>query len=533
MISYIPIPYSLLKIKPDSRLTGNTYSSIIKALYSTRRPLKERVSHTNTSKYNGDIHLQMVNPITYEIMFDGDNKKTTPTFCFGVPGDVSQYIKQRIQGILPQSTLTFEEDYSNMFLQSYMYEYKYTKDNMLSLKTGENNFLQSILDLKNTILKGEKILFQIQMLPIGDTWKTFNDDKWDKVRDGKDVTVKGKAAERFFDGIYKQVQDILQVCDSIMGCEIKDDKKIESSKIGVSQFSTSSRNKKSDDGFMTTIHLFVKCKDKLRANMYATTVETSLRELEEDNRLVCGKGKLIDKVKRGLSIKGKFLGNIMSGKELASLVNIPNQKLQREFKIDSINMRQINAPKECVDSGSGIRLGTLEIHGETKPIYMPKDRDILAMPYWLLCGMGGGKTTALLNRANDIVMAKQGLIDINYTSKCELAYAIKDIHKDHIIINMADIDNIPAFMFPEVKIYDTDTPHDRKRKAGNCGNEIEYFINCVTCDTSEKFTTRMGQYLICAAKIVFIYNGMRVKTVFDILEDKNIRDIWIKKAIDC
>lgn len=540
IISYTPVNYNLLKIKPDRSLSGNVYSNIIKSIFSTRKPIKERVEQTPISKLNANVRVHMNNPITYEIMFDGDDKKTTPIFSFGIPEDCTTYMKQRIQGILPQSTLTFEEDYADNFSNAYVVEYNYVKDSMLSLKVTENNFLQAMLSLKNDIQSGEKILFQVEMLPISDMWKSFQDDKWDKMRNGKDVATKKGAIDKTIDSAHKELLNILNLADMVVGYDSpKKSSKSEDAKdkkergaSSVSTYSSASKGKKNDDGFSVRIRAYIICKGKMVAKSYATTIETAMRELEEDNRLVMGNMKQ-GNVKRGLSVKSMIpVGrNIMSGKELASIVNIPNQKLQREFKIDSINTRQISAPKECRDNSSGIRIGTMEIFAERMEIFYPSLRDILAMPRWLLCGMGGGKTTALLNQAIDIMKAKQGLIDINYTSKCELAYALKDVDSKHVIINFADINNIPSFMFPEVKILSTDTAHDRKRKAGNCGNEIEYFINCVTADGGEKFTPRMGQYLICAAKIVFIYNGMKVKTVFDIIEDGDIRDEWINKAI--
>lgn len=529
---YNPIKYDLIKIKPDSKLTGTFYDTIIKAIYSTRKPLIERISHKCTSKYNGEIQVNLTQPITYEIMFDGANKKVTPTICFGIPENHSQYLKQRIQGILPQSTLTFESDYLETFTGSYMCEYSYAKNSMLSLKIKDNNFLQAILQLKNEIQKDERILFQVVMNPIGNSWKTFQDDKWDKIREGKDVTKKHGGVTRAFDAVYDELQNVLELADSVMGVESPKRDLVAKDRVKITDFSSASKTKKSDDGFQVEIKAYFICKSKIKARTYATTIETAMRELEEDNRLVMGKIALQKgKIDRSISIN-PFNRNIMSGKELASIVNIPNQRQQREFKMEFVNTKQVDVPKECINVKNGVRIGLMELYGETFFAYFPNDKNFLAMPKFYLAGMGSGKSTALLNYANDVVESGQPLIDINFVSKCELAYAIKDMHPQHIIVDMSDENKLPALMLPEVVILDTDTPFQRKRKACDCATEIEYFINSITSTGTEDISTMMAQYLYCAAQIVFIYNNMSIRYAFDILDDKNVRDKWIDKAIE-
>ncbi|MEG0086546.1 MAG: hypothetical protein RR817_08740 [Niameybacter sp.] len=488
------------------------------------------------SKYNKQVNMQLDNPITYEIMFDGDDKKKTPLICFGIPQDKSLYLKQRIQGVLPGSTLTFEEDYAHYFDNAYVVEYNYTKDSMLSLKIKDNNFLQSMLNLKNEIQKGEKILFQVKMTPISNLWKSFQDEKWDKIRAGKDVATKTNPLEKTFEVLNNAVNDVLSIVDEVMeykptGKEVRSEAK--ELGVNISNYSSASKGKKSNDGFNVEIKAYIVTSSKMAARTHATTIETAMRELEEDNRLAMGSVKR-GYVKRGIGPKdlipiGKML---MSSKELASVVNIPNQRLQREFKFDSVNTRQVSAPPECLDSKGGIRSGILEIHGEEKYTYFPKDKNFLAMPKFFFAGMGSGKTTALLNYSNDVLNTGQSLIDINFVNECEIAYALREMHPGHIVINLADENNLPSLMLPEIRILETDSISEKKKKAGNCANEIEYFINSITSSGTGNISTRMGQYLICAAKIVFIYNGMKIRTAFDILDDKGVRDLWIKKAIE-
>ena len=193
-ISYEKINYKLLKIKPDSRLTKNSYEELINIFHSTYQPLFNRLQNFKytTSKNNGYFSIENNHPISYEVLFVGDNIKQSPTFYFGIPYTLDQYLKQRIQTTFPNSTLTFENDsllnlIDTQFKDSYTYEFFYVKNNILSIKTGENRFFESLLTIKNSIQKGDCILFQVELTPIGDYWKSFNEDKWNEIRNGNDV----------------------------------------------------------------------------------------------------------------------------------------------------------------------------------------------------------------------------------------------------------------------------------------------------------------------------------------------------------
>ena len=86
-ISYEKINYKLLKIKPDSRLTKNSYEELINIFHSTYQPFINRLQNFKytTSKNNGYYSIENNHPISYEVLFDGDNIKQSPTFYFGIP----------------------------------------------------------------------------------------------------------------------------------------------------------------------------------------------------------------------------------------------------------------------------------------------------------------------------------------------------------------------------------------------------------------------------------------------------------------
>lgn len=532
---YKSVDYKLLKIKPDSRLTGTFYDSIIQAIYSTHKDFFERVSLERTGKLNCDVNIHMNNPITYEIMYDGDNKKTTPTIYFGIPENHATYMKQRIQGILPQSTLTFEDDYSDQFQDCYMCEYNYEKDSMLSLKIKDNNFLQAMLNLKNDIQKGEKILFQVEMTPISDMWKTFQDDKWDKVRKGKDAATKTVVVVKCFDMADNAVNEVLSVADDIMGVSNISSKKDSIDKkekaMNMAAYTGSSKTKKGSDGFSVRIRAYFVCKSKLMAKTYATTIETAMRELEEDNRLVMGTMKT-KSVTRGVSVK-TFIPvgrNVMSAKELASIVNIPNHKLQREFKIDSVNMKVSEPPKECLDT-NWVRMGTYENHGVINNVYFPKTKRNMCLTMLYITLMGGGKTSAVLNHMVDTVNVGNGIFVIDHIDDCPTTKALIDIFGSKMKYkDMSDNNSVFGLCYPEVFIEPTDDAETRLDKANDIAYEVEYFINNIAVN-SEPITEIMSSYLFSACKVVFIHNYKTINDFHMVLINKKIRDEYIDLAI--
>lgn len=491
-------------------------------------------------KFHLSTKLYLNHPITYEIYYDGDDKKNTPAIFFGIPQNHASYIKQRVQGVLPESTLTFEEDYKSHFQDCYVCEYIYEKDSMLSLKIKDNNFLQSMLNIKNDIQKGEKILFQVEMTPIGGWWKEFQDEKWDKVRKGKDVTTRGDLLFRVLDGANKVVDDTLSILDEVMEYKPqktsrrdfdKDDDEKKRKNTSVSQYSTSSKTKKNNDAFIVRVRAYISCRSRLLASAYATTIETAMRDLEEDNRLVARKVRK-GKLTRGNVDLAKFNPttiNIMSSKEVASIINIPNKKLQRQFNMSSIKVKQIAAPKQMCKGK--VLLGHLKKHGKTIGVFLSEDRDLTCLPLFLLTKMGGGKTTFFLSLCNDAINAGHGLVLFDYIGDNELSVALQEIHPNKCkIIKFSELKDLCTIAFPEIEVLDADSPYDRKKKANTLAKEVKYLINSMAHDT-EDISRIMSLYLTSACKIVFCQPKQTLLNVYEALVDGDIRKKYIDRAI--
>lgn len=517
--------YDILQIIPDSRLNKNTYENIINAIYSTYNSFLKRIYKDEDEV----LYYHKQQPISYEILFDGSKKTTTPNFYFSIPQYCSEYLKQRIQAIIPHSTLIFVDDYSRQFDNSYVCKYNYEKDSILSLNTKDNNFLEALLSIKNDLLKEEKILLQIQMTPLSDMWKGFHNDKWDKIRQGKDIITKTSLIIKIFDWIDSFIQEVFEILDKIM--EYKDitkkDLEKKEKKLLLSNFSSASRQKINNDGFAVTIKNHVQCKDELKALAYNKSIEVAMRELEEDNRLI------MSKIKKG-NIERKYNPfelhkNIMSTKELASIVNLPNGLLQRRFNIKNIRIKQINAPKECFNGG--IRIGTIKIYGETKNVFFPKDKNNFSRPNVLYSGMGAGKSTAILNMCCDAIDNNISVIMLDYIKNCEMGKNLAKLRPKTHVINLASNDINMYAGFPEIPILDTDTIEQRLNKANTISYEMKYLLNAMATD-AEPMTRRMSKYLQSATRLVFCHKNATIQQVIDVLEFPDIRAKYIEKTIN-
>lgn len=532
IVTYDKPEYKLLKMKLDSRLNGTGYDSIINVLHSIYKVPFQRFSHNSQGK-NGVISIEQAKSITYEVLFDGDNVKATPYFYFGIPEEVSNYVKQRIQANLPTSTLTFEDDkmqqaIDEMFSDCYVYEYHYAKRDILSLKVKENSLLENILSFKNDMSKGEGLLLQIEMKPVGDYWKQSNSEAWDKIRKGVDVT--GKRG--IYNGLVSIVGDVteslLQFGDELLEIKSEDNSCATSSKeISVSKFSTASRQKSNSNGFKVCIRLYVIGCEEIKAKSYGTALQTALMEVEEDggNNLIMKQIKGTKPLERGRVI-GKF--DLMSSKEVASLVNLPNQKLQSRFGIPNVKTKQIQAPKQM--KKGDIKVGNLTLHGETVPIYLPHDRDLTCLPLFLITKMGGGKTTFLLNLCNDAIKAKHGLVLFDYIKDCQTAKSLLKMHPECLVLKFEDLTKLCTFAFPEVAILPTDDVMGRKIKANTVSKEVKFLLNSMASDT-QPMTRIMSEYLTSACKVVFVYEKQTLYNVYQVLTDEDVRESYITNCV--
>lgn len=513
-------PYRVIEVQVDSRMRDKEkgYPEIPNLIHSLMKDVRKRVVFDK----NGVIY-KACQPVSFEILYNS-NKEIS--FNFAVNELDSLYFKSRLEAILPNSTVIFRDDYLDEFKGSPVYNFHYKKHFMLSLNP-KMSPIQSLLAIKKDLKGEEKLLIQTLIMPVGDMWQDECRDNWKKVREGTDVTT----GTGFVGSVFNQLDDMAnwfcELIDEILEAKIKTEVAATGVKNKVyDDTRTESRTKHNNDGFKIDIRSFIKTNDIPQDNSIASSIETCYKEMSYDNELVKGKRKIAKKVERKMPIR--FNPTIMSALELTSLVKLPDVSLQRRFGVKAIKINQVNPPKDCLEGD--VKLGELKLFGKDTNIYLPRHRDVGCLPFIILTKMGGGKTTLLLNMARDTVDAGDGLIVFDYIRDCQLSKALIKMYPDINIIKFDDPDNLDNFSFPEVEIDESWSVSKRLETANIIFGEVKLLVNSMATDSNE-MTRPMSRYLSAACNMVFIHKDKTLLDLLDVLEDKDIRDLYIRLAI--
>jgi hypothetical protein len=510
-------PYRILEVIVDNRMKDKSYTDLVNIIHSTMKDIKKRI----VTNKDGIVYTKC-QPICFEILYSSSKEIT---FNFAINELDSLYFKNRLQTILPNATLTFRDDYIDEFKDSSVYKYEYNKHYMLSLNT-KLSPIQSLLAIKKDLNDNEKILLQTMILPIDSGWKDGCYNNWTKMRKGCDVT-NNNFLIALLDGVSDFINGCVSILDDIIEISPKSEKStFTTAKKLMNEFSSESRTKTNYDGYKVAINSYIKTNDVLQNYNLAKSIETCYKDITLDNEIVMGKKKTVKKLERKISLINR---NIVSSEELATLLKLPDNAMQKRFNLRNIRINQVDIPEEC--NKGNLNLGHVVYHGDIKEWYMPLDKNIGCLPLILLTKMGGGKTTLLLNMANGAVKNGEGLVLFDYVKDCQTASALIKMFPDIQIIRFDDIDSLDNFSFPEISIEDTDTPFDKKLKANMIATEVKYLINSMAQD-SENMSRIMSKYLVSACKVIFVHKNRNLKDVLDVLENKDIRERFIKKSID-
>lgn len=517
----------ILQFIPDDKFKDKDFAEIINIVYSTYKNIRERFAFNNSC-----LEQFKMQPMFYEILFNGG----TITFNFAVTKRESEYVKNRLQGVFHNSTIVYINDYINDFLGGYMYHYKYEKDSICSLDTSrDKNVITNILALKKDIKDTDKMLIQVSMLPVASHWKNTFEEKINKLRKGVDTTTSINPVVKFFDWLLKVSDGAMDIMDDVVGVPIEKRTQPQLEKdLGKKLYdnlSSDSRQKAKYDGFKTEIKTYVKTNDSLSAYSLAKGVETAYKDIAKDNSIVMEKKN--DRVCKAKDLKREqsmFNKMIMSTQELSQIVRFPEGVIQRRFKMPSVKMNQVSAPKEM--RKGKILIGHLTKHGETVGVFMSENRDLTCLPLFLITKMGGGKTTFILNVCNDAIKAGHGLVLFDYIKNCATGNALLNMYPDCKKITFDKWEDLNTFAFPEVEILDTDSPYERRIKANILAKEVKYLLNSMASD-SQQMTRIMSEYLTAACKVVFIHKGMTLQRVYEVLTDDETREEFINKSIEC
>jgi hypothetical protein len=219
-----------------------------------------------------------------------------------------------------------------------------------------------------------------------------------------------------------------------------------------------------------------------------------------------------------------FVNNILSTEEVAKLIMFPQATLQSEYKLDSIDTREIEFPS-CLLSGS-ILIGTSTFKGKCFNVYWNDSYNVLTLPKVIVGAMGAGKTEYAVRYAVEAGNKGDAVVVFDYIKNCELSDKIKK----HTKAKVYEIDlskDVFSLAFNEVEI----TKDNALEKANQISEQVSYLIDTLSNDKMQPLTPRMDRYLSAASKVVFINPNEKLKSVIDVLQYHEIRHKYIDKAL--
>lgn len=294
--------------------------------------------------------------------------------------------------------------------------------------------------------------------------------------------------------------------------------------------------KMTSEAFKVKITVISQSEDSNRSKLNMLAVANSYKDLSLDNELVIhplskSEQEIVFKqvMKFDVSTNNKC---IMSDKEIAKLIQLPQRDLQNEYQIQNIDTREVDIPQEL--QGGNVRIGIASKVGQRIMTTWSKDKNIMALAKVFVGPQNAGKTTAIKRTAKDCHKAGYSNIVIDFIETCETAREVSEAIPDEekIIIKLGEKELIPSLAYNEVtKLITEDLDvWDRVRLANLLSEQVEYLINAVTDASTGELTAPMLRYLHSACMVTFIRPMAKINDVFEVLRRWDKRNEAIRYA---
>lgn len=372
--------------------------------------------------------------------------------------------------------------------------------------------LSNILETQNILKENESIVITLILTPVSPSWKREQEDCVKHFEQGKMPSKTLFAKENIPLILANAFCDIIYTAVDFINDLITDDK-IEHERINDLYYQMLRRNGLSNE-----------TKEKSRYNAFKTkikiTINSERKEMLFVNMLkafnsMAGDNKFIMK-------KQSKYSNILSSKEIAQIMQLPTKYYQETYRINSIENREVDIPKELLTGGIPIGIAIYKTNKiETKFPNKP------VTPRIIIGAQNAGKTEYLKNYIYYAQKQGDSIIFFDYISKCETSNSLIKYCNKVNVIDLSNLNNLPAFAYPEIGNVESAEPVERLRIANAVSRQIEYLINSLS---GELLSPRMTRYLDSASKVVFINNNARVMDVVNVLLNWQIRNEFIRKA---
>jgi len=496
--------------------------------------------HEGKIKYdylNKALVVNQSSPVYYEILYEGKNI----SFNYIIPDKYTGVLVNKIDRVFKVAAVKeLEEDYFHNFVNKYYCTFTQKKHFMFSLNTNaDEGLLENLLSVINSVQPDDKILMQVAISPLNDTWK----EDWAKAnikhKNGEELKVHPSAVIAGIEGIIGGVESLLNILDIVVGVDKKEIEAYEKKgkqveKWGGNMYRNShmSTQKINGRGFETQIRMY--CTSEERTRYYQKIFSGVFKILDAEQELE------FNKIAKHKTSKREFVGhlaskNIFSTKELLPFIRLPNRRMQVDFKSamkGTIENTENIIPEEL--KKGNIKIGDASYKGVKIPTYFPTDYAMSAMPT-VLCGpMRAGKTEKIKHFIIEAIKSGSSVICIDTIKNCEVVEDVRDYMPEEfadklIILDYSNIRLRLPLAFNEMVDVKFKDHIDEMMAASHLTGSLIGFVNAVS-GFDDELTPKMKRNLSVAGKIVLSQKNSTIKNVFDVLGECDIREQFIQSS---
>lgn len=527
------------QITPDITIS-NIHSSqeLIQSLHQIGNGIKKRLLKTDMG-----YKLYKKDTLSYEIYLSQEQIKFTLIF----PTRYTSYVDNKIKDSWKGVGINTTDDYIQVFEneETLSCEMKLENHYFMTLLTDKRktSTLDSILNTVGNLVDDDKLLFQLLLQPVGNSWHFIADNKYEQFKEGKLETSNKNLVSRAYVFLYENiiseiVEFINEVIATFIGVELKNNQEIRKTRPSIRREMEIDKTKTMYDGFNFSLRLFSYSKDDARRSGNLDSLIVAMRSFDADNMLQPGKIKRGIKIKRELGKYSVLFPQILNTNEVQKMIVLPNASMQKEYKqLKTISNKQTNLPDLAFDN-KGILIGKYNLKGEEVDIHFSNIVNDIAQSKALICSQGGGKTTYMQNYIYEAYQKNQCVVVIDHVQGCELTNEIIPyISEDRLeVINLKELterDEIKGLGYNEVyRLLSSDNPRDRVNGANRIATQLTELLNSVTLGATEPLSSQMIKYLSSACRVVYSVNKeSSIMDVYYCLEDAYMRESYISKAL--
>lgn len=541
-------PFTIYKIVPDYNLSNNNIAlvNVFSSIYKTPR-----------QRFSFNKGYELPNQVYFDIIF----KKKQANFYISVKEEYEELIKNKMDTIWNNSEISKVDDIDKMSFKNTEVCELILKDynfKSLSVSRGDLYPLTNMMGILKMLNEEETVRINIAIEPTKrSNWVDIAKDEYKQYESGKIVNNDGNKKDELIKLGFTGAEAILNLyiemrlllLESVLGI-ISSDKEEDKININLkidsleeikkankySGLSSETNYKMISEVFKVRISILSSSLNNSRAKLNMLSVANSYKDLNSDNSLVV---KLLSK-KEQENLFNDVMENyikpskhcILSDKEVSKLIQLPQKDLQNEYKIQSIDTREIDIPEQLKDGL--VRIGIAEKQGKKITTYWSKDKNVMALAKVFIGPQNSGKTTAVKRTVKDCYKAGYSNIVIDFIENCQTSKEIEEVidTKDKIILELGNKDYIPALAYNEVSNLITENMDswDRINYANLISEQVEYLINAITDTGTGELTAPMIRYLHAASMITFIKPGATINDVFLVLRRWDKRNEAIRYA---